>query len=27
VNESDGVGVLIQRLDPGLPLPQRAHPG
>jgi dUTP pyrophosphatase len=27
VNESDGVGVLIQRLDPGLPLPRRAHPG
>jgi dUTP diphosphatase len=26
-SESDGVGVLIQRLDPGLPLPQRAHPG
>src|SRR6266699_4858041 len=23
----DGVGVLIQRLDPGLPLPERAHPG
>src|SRR6266699_6755361 len=23
----DGVGVLIQRLDPGLPLPARAHPG
>src|SRR5258708_38137830 len=22
-----GVGVLIQRRDPGLPLPQRAHPG
>jgi dUTP pyrophosphatase len=21
------VGVLIQRLDPGLPLPERAHPG
>jgi len=27
MSESDGVGVLIQRLDPGLPLPQRAHPG
>src|SRR5260370_14041838 len=26
-SEPDGVGVLIQRLDPGLPLPQRAHPG
>ena len=25
--EPDGVGVLIQRLDPGVPLPQRAHPG
>jgi dUTP pyrophosphatase len=25
--EPDGVGVLIQRLDPGLPLPERAHPG
>jgi dUTP pyrophosphatase len=24
---SDGVPVLIQRLDTGLPLPQRAHPG
>jgi dUTP pyrophosphatase len=24
---SDAVSVLIQRLDPGLPLPQRAHPG
>src|SRR5246500_5498723 len=24
---SDGVEVLIQRLDPGLPLPQRSHPG
>jgi dUTP pyrophosphatase len=24
---SEGVGILIQRLDPGLPLPQRAHPG
>jgi dUTP pyrophosphatase len=24
---SDGVAVLIQRLDPGLPLPQLAHPG
>jgi dUTP pyrophosphatase len=24
---SDGVGVLIQRLDPGLPLPRQAHPG
>ncbi|HTS95655.1 MAG TPA: dUTP diphosphatase [Streptosporangiaceae bacterium] len=23
----DRVGVLIQRLDPGLPLPERAHPG
>jgi dUTP pyrophosphatase len=23
----DGVEVLIQRLDPGLPLPQRSHPG
>jgi dUTP pyrophosphatase len=27
VNEPDRVGVLIQRLDPGLPLPERAHPG
>jgi dUTP pyrophosphatase len=26
-SEPDGVGVLIQRLDPGLPLPERAHPG
>ncbi len=26
-SESDRVGVLIQRLDPGLPLPERAHPG
>ena len=25
--EPDGVEVLIQRLDPGLPLPERAHPG
>ncbi len=25
--EPDGVSVLIQRLDPGLPLPGRAHPG
>jgi len=25
--DSDGVEVLIQRLDPGLPLPQRSHPG
>jgi dUTP pyrophosphatase len=25
--EPDGVGILIQRLDPGLPLPERAHPG
>ena len=25
--EPDGVGVLIQRLDPGLPVPERAHPG
>jgi len=25
--EPDGVQVLIQRLDPGLPLPERAHPG
>jgi dUTP pyrophosphatase len=25
--EPDGVGVLIQRLDRGLPLPARAHPG
>jgi dUTP diphosphatase len=24
---SYGVEVLIQRLDPGLPLPQRSHPG
>ena len=24
---SDGVEVLIQRLDRGLPLPQRSHPG
>src|ERR1700735_4072996 len=24
---SDGVEVLIQRLDPGLPLPRRSHPG
>jgi dUTP pyrophosphatase len=24
---SDGVEVLIQRLDPGLPLPSRSHPG
>jgi dUTP pyrophosphatase len=24
---SDGVAVLIQRLDPGLPLPRQAHPG
>jgi dUTP pyrophosphatase len=23
----DGVAILIQRLDPGLPLPERAHPG
>jgi dUTP pyrophosphatase len=26
-SEPDGVAVLIQRLDPGLPLPRRAHPG
>jgi dUTP pyrophosphatase len=26
-SESNHVGVLIQRLDPGLPLPERAHPG
>jgi dUTP pyrophosphatase len=25
--ETSRVGVLIQRLDPGLPLPERAHPG
>jgi dUTP pyrophosphatase len=25
--EPDRVPVLIQRLDPGLPLPERAHPG
>jgi len=25
--EADRVPVLIQRLDPGLPLPERAHPG
>lgn len=25
--EPDRVQVLIQRLDPGLPLPERAHPG
>jgi dUTP pyrophosphatase len=25
--ESDAVHVLIKRLDPGLPLPARAHPG
>ncbi len=25
--EPDAVQVLIKRLDPGLPLPQRAHPG
>ena len=24
---SDGVEVLVQRLDPGLPLPRRSHPG
>jgi dUTP pyrophosphatase len=24
---SDGVEVLVQRLDPGLPLPLRSHPG
>lgn len=24
---SDGVEVLIRRIDPGLPLPERAHPG
>jgi dUTP pyrophosphatase len=23
----EGVAILIQRLDPGLPLPERAHPG
>jgi dUTP pyrophosphatase len=27
VTEPDRVEVLIQRLDPGLPLPGRAHPG
>ncbi len=27
MSESEGVEVLIQRLDPGLPLPRRAHPG
>jgi dUTP pyrophosphatase len=26
-SEPSRVGVLIQRLDPGLPLPERAHPG
>jgi dUTP pyrophosphatase len=26
-SEPNRVGVLIQRLDPGLPLPERAHPG
>jgi dUTP pyrophosphatase len=26
-SEPGRVGVLIQRLDPGLPLPERAHPG
>ena len=25
--EPDRVAILIQRLDPGLPLPERAHPG
>jgi dUTP pyrophosphatase len=25
--EPDRVAVLIQRLDPGLPVPERAHPG
>jgi dUTP pyrophosphatase len=25
--ESDAVHILIKRLDPGLPLPARAHPG
>jgi dUTP pyrophosphatase len=25
--DSGGVEVLVQRLDPGLPLPQRSHPG
>lgn len=25
--ETGGVPVLIKRLDPGIPLPQRAHPG
>jgi dUTP pyrophosphatase len=25
--ETGGVPVLIKRLDPGLPLPERAHPG
>jgi len=25
--DPDRVQVLIQRLDPGLPLPERAHPG
>jgi dUTP pyrophosphatase len=25
--EPTRVGVLVQRLDPGLPLPERAHPG
>ena len=24
---ADGVKILIRRLDPGLPLPRRAHPG
>jgi dUTP pyrophosphatase len=27
ISEPDGVRVLIQRLDPGLPPPERAHPG
>jgi dUTP pyrophosphatase len=26
-SEPSRVGILIQRLDPGLPLPERAHPG
>jgi dUTP pyrophosphatase len=27
VTDHDSVEVLIRRLDPGLPLPERAHPG
>jgi dUTP pyrophosphatase len=27
VTAHDSVEILIKRLDPGLPLPQRAHPG